>query len=96
MRSASSIVRTARSDMRLLSGERDGVIGVDDVVRALLEERSGYVARGMADRVAQVDAELERNGYVEASRARQRAAAGDVDGRSREPRGRRSRRAAES
>ncbi len=29
-------------------------------VEALLEERRGYVLRGLTDRVAQVDAEIER------------------------------------
>lgn len=31
-----------------------------DEVRALNEERAGYAARGMADRVKQVDAEIAR------------------------------------
>jgi hypothetical protein len=31
-----------------------------DQVRALKEERAGYVSRGLKDRVAQVDAELAR------------------------------------
>ena len=31
-----------------------------DEVRALTEERAGYVARGMTDRVKQVDAEIAR------------------------------------
>ena len=31
-----------------------------DMVRALTEERAGYVARGMTDRVKQVDAEIAR------------------------------------
>ena len=31
-----------------------------DEVRALKEERAGYVSRGMSDRVAQVDAEIAR------------------------------------
>mgnify|MGYP006367882165 CR=1 FL=1 len=31
-----------------------------DEVRALNEERAGYVARGMTDRVKQVDAEIAR------------------------------------
>lgn len=35
-------------------------------VAGLLEERAGYVARGLANRVAQVDAELARLGYVAA------------------------------
>lgn len=33
-----------------------------DYVRALREERAQYVARGLEDRVAQVDAELARLG----------------------------------
>lgn len=33
-------------------------------IDALLEERHGYVVRGLADRVAQVDAELARLGYT--------------------------------
>jgi len=31
-----------------------------DEVRALTEERAGYAARGMTDRVKQVDAEIAR------------------------------------
>ncbi|MGW6915559.1 hypothetical protein ACWGB8_17330 [Kitasatospora sp. NPDC054939] len=34
----------------------------ETLVPALLVERAGYVARGLADRVAQVDAELARLG----------------------------------
>jgi len=33
-------------------------------VAALIEERRGYVVRGLADRVAQVDAELARFGVA--------------------------------
>jgi hypothetical protein len=33
-------------------------------VDALLNERAGYVVRGMKDRVAQVDAEIKRLGGV--------------------------------
>jgi hypothetical protein len=33
-----------------------------DVVAGLLEERRGYLVRGLANRVAQVDAELKRLG----------------------------------
>lgn len=35
-----------------------------DLVRALLEERQGYVKRGLPDRVKAVDASLARLGYV--------------------------------
>ena len=35
-----------------------------DVIAALLREREGYVARGLSDRVAQVDAELARVGHT--------------------------------
>lgn len=34
------------------------------MIAALLEERRGYVLRGLRDRVAQVDAEIERLGGV--------------------------------
>ena len=34
------------------------------MIEALLEERRGYVVRGLKDRVAQVDAEIERLGGV--------------------------------
>ena len=34
-----------------------------DSIRALLEEREGYVRTGKADRVKEVDAELRRLGY---------------------------------
>nr|WP_257019202.1 hypothetical protein [Streptomyces sp. TLI_235] len=33
------------------------------MVEALLEERKGYAARGLADRVAQVDEQLALRGY---------------------------------
>lgn len=35
-----------------------------DLVRALLEERQGYVKRGLPDRVKAVDDSLARLGYV--------------------------------
>ena len=38
-------------------------------VRALKEEREGYVRRGLKDRVAQVDAELARFGAAPVKRA---------------------------
>lgn len=38
-----------------------------DHVAALLVEREGYVRRGLADRVAQVDAELARFGVAVAA-----------------------------
>lgn len=38
-------------------------------VTALLRERTGYVLRGLSDRVAQVDAELKRLGYAVAADA---------------------------
>ena len=34
-------------------------------IAGLLEERRGYVTRGLDDRVAQVDAQLELRGYSE-------------------------------
>lgn len=36
---------------------------MDETISALLEERRGYVARGLDSRVRQVDAELARLGY---------------------------------
>lgn len=36
----------------------------DPMVAALLRERVGYVSRGMTDRVAQVDEQLELRGYT--------------------------------
>lgn len=39
-------------------------VRMSDLIQALLRERAGYVARGLADRVAQVDAELARHGIV--------------------------------
>lgn len=36
----------------------------DSMIDALLRERAGYVARGLTDRVAQVDAQLDLRGYV--------------------------------
>ena len=35
----------------------------DDIIAALLEERRGYVARNLPERVKLVDAELIRMGY---------------------------------
>lgn len=35
---------------------------VENRIRALTEERKGYVLRGLAERVAQVDAEIRRLG----------------------------------
>jgi hypothetical protein len=37
---------------------------VSQNVKSLLEERRGYVARGLKDRIAQVDAQLARLGFV--------------------------------
>lgn len=37
--------------------------GDPQLVAALLREREGYVMRGLSDRVAQVDAELEAAGH---------------------------------
>jgi hypothetical protein len=54
----------------------------DPMVAALLRERDGYVKRGLPDRVAQVDAELARRGYV--------GPAVVADPESTPPRGRRS------
>lgn len=36
---------------------------MDDYIKALLEERAGYVARDNKDGVAEVDAELARVGH---------------------------------
>lgn len=36
-------------------------------IPALIEERRGYVLRGLTDRVTQVDAELAKLGHVEAA-----------------------------
>jgi hypothetical protein len=36
---------------------------MSDNVESLLREREGYVNRGLANRVAQVDAQLERLGF---------------------------------
>lgn len=61
----------------------------DPMVESLLAEREGYVRRGMEDRVAQVDQQLEHHGYAvkpaeptpeatpEAEAAKQRAATQD-------------------
>jgi hypothetical protein len=35
----------------------------DTYIKALLRERDGYLSIGRADRAAEVDAELARNGY---------------------------------
>lgn len=45
-------------------------------VRALKEEREGYVKRGLDDRVAQVDAELARFEQAPAKRRAPRTAKG--------------------
>lgn len=39
-----------------------------DMIRALLEERAGLARQGLADRVAQVDAELSRLGHAQEPR----------------------------
>lgn len=50
-----------------------------DYVRALKEEREGYVARGMSERAAAVDAELARFGAAPAKRtAPKKSKAADV------------------
>ena len=41
----------------------------DDIVAALLEERRGYVARNLPERVKLVDAELARLGHKAAPQA---------------------------
>lgn len=41
----------------------------DPAIAALLRERDGYINRGMGDRVAQVEAELERRGVERIERA---------------------------
>lgn len=45
----------------------------DPQVAALLRERQGYVQRELPERVAQVDAELDRLGYVDEKSARRAA-----------------------
>jgi len=40
------------------------------LIAALLEERRGYVVRGLSDRVALVDQELERLGYESTRKGR--------------------------
>ena len=40
----------------------------DDMIRALLEEREGYVRAGKTDRVAQVDEQLALRGYAAETR----------------------------
>lgn len=42
----------------------------DDYVRALKEERAGYVLRGLNDRVAEVDAQLARFAPTDATPAK--------------------------
>lgn len=44
-------------------------------IEVLLRERAGYVARGLADRVAQVDAVLASMGYHSASSGRRSGSA---------------------
>lgn len=54
-------------------------------IRALLEERAGYVQRGQSERAAQVDAELARIGHQAAKpveRAEKRPAARPAASRS--------------
>lgn len=45
-----------------------------NTIEALLEERRGYVARGLRDRVAQVDKALDALGYRVDSTPRREAA----------------------
>lgn len=58
----------------------------DPMVAALLRERAGYVQRGLKDRVAAVDAELERHGH------KPPAETPAAQARTEAPRGRRARR----
>lgn len=44
---------------------------MNDMIRALLEERAGLARQGLDDRVAQVDAELSRLGHSEPREAKQ-------------------------
>lgn len=53
----------------------------EDYVRALRVEREGYVTFGRADRVADVDRELERLGHREAAAARAQARPASARGR---------------
>jgi len=48
-----------------------------DYVRALKEERAGYVMRGLPDRVAEVDKELARFGEAPIKRAPAKKAKAD-------------------
>lgn len=54
---------------------------VSDDVRALLEERRGYVLYGKADRVAAVDEQLALRGYRQAAQERAKAAPARPQGR---------------
>lgn len=59
----------------------------DPMVAALLREREGYVQRGMADRIAQVDEQLRLRGYEKPAAAK---TGGSASG-STPPKGRRAR-----
>ena len=47
-----------------VNGEGAETPAVDPVVEALLVEREGYIVRGLADRKAAVDEQLEARGYA--------------------------------
>lgn len=49
--------------------EEDAVPERDPTIAALLRERDGYINRGMGDRIAAVEAELERRGVERVERA---------------------------
>ncbi len=53
------------SDEKREAAEKRAAAAADPaLVEALLRERQGYVTRGLADRVAAVDASLAAAGYV--------------------------------
>ena len=60
---------------------------MNDMIRALLDERAGLARQGLKERVAQVDAELSRLGHSEPREARHVPKRTAVAGRKVEKRG---------
>lgn len=62
----------------------------DDIIAALLEERRGYVARNLPERVKLVDAELARMGHKAAPEAAVKAPAPERAAQPKPSRGRKA------
>lgn len=77
--------RTAAAKHEGVSAEQAQADREAQYIDALLVEREGYARFGRDDRVADVDAELERRGYKAAAESRAKAAPKAVKGRATTP-----------